>query len=568
MRPTILKSGLLAGALALSTALVAPAVAEEREAPKYGGSLEIGTVYVTLSTLSWDAHDWNWKHNHDTGAVYEQLFAADLSKSVRNGGKHPFYADAWLASDATRGELAESWEWKKDPLRVEVRLRKGIMFPEKPGVMKSRELTAEDVVFSYHRLANSPRKIVGYFDHVAKVEATDPRTVVFTFKDYFAEWDYRFGYGYFSGIYPKEVADAGATNWKNLNGTGPFMLTDYVQGSSTTYTKNPIYWDKEKIGGKEHKIPFVDQVVYRIIKDEATWITALRTGKLDILESIRWQNVDSLKKSAPQLKWSKWLNMSGTFLAFMVDQKPFDDVRVRRALNMAVNKQEIVKSYYNGHAELFAYPMHPDYVGYYEPLEAMPDSVRELYTYNPKKAKELLKEAGHPNGFSFKVQVCSCNPDHMDLLPLIAAYLEQVGVKIEIQPMEYGAFLSAMTGRKMTPGYFMNNGHTNPTTTIRKSFTTGQQWNPSGWSDPAFDKKMDEVYREPDESKRQVMLKAMTREMLDKAPYIWLPTSYIYTAWWPWVKNYGGELRAGAVRPGPIYARIWLDQELKKKMGY
>ena len=63
------------------------------------------------------------------------------------------------------------------------------------------------------------------------------------------------------------------------------------------------------------------------------------------------------------------------------------------------------------------------------------------------------------------------------------------------------------------------------------------------------------------------MLREMTREILDKAPYIWLPTPYIYTAWWPWVKNYGGELRAGAVRPGPIYARIWIDQELKKKMG-
>ena len=57
-------------------------------------------------------------------------------------------------------------------------------------------------------------------------------------------------------------------------------------------------------------------------------------------------------------------------------------------------------------------------------------------------------------------------------------------------------------------------------------------------------------------------------EIVDKAPYVWLPTPYLYTAWWPWVKNYGGELRAGAVRPGPIYARIWVDQELKKKMGY
>ncbi len=558
-----LKGALVGAGIAL---LAGGALAQEK--PKYGGALEIGSVYITLSALSWDPADWNWKLNHDTGQFYEQLFAADLSKSTRNGGKHPFVADAWLPSDAIRGELAESWKWQEEPLALTITLRKGIMFPEKPGVMASRELTAEDVVFSFNRLANSPKKIAGYFDHVEKVEATDKHTVVFRFKEYNAEWDYRFGWGYYSTIMPKEVADAGAANWKNVNGTGPFMLSDYVQGNSQTYTKNPVYWDKEKIGGEEFKLPFVDKFTYRTIKDEATWITALRTGKLDILETVRWQNVDSLKKSAPALKWNRWLSMSGQFLAMRVDTKPFDDIRVRRALNLAVNKKEIVDAYYNGNAELFAYPQHPDYVGYFEPLEKMPDSVKELFTYNPKKAKELLKEAGFPNGFSFKVQVCSCNPDHMDLLPLVAGYLEQVGVKLEIQPMEYGAFLSAMTSKTNAPGYFMNNGHTNPTTTIRKSFVAGQVWNPSQWNDPAYNAKMDAAYKERDEGKRQQMLRDMTVEILDKAPYIWLPTPYIYTAWWPWVKNYNGELRAGAVRPGPIYARVWVDQDLKKKMGF
>jgi peptide/nickel transport system substrate-binding protein len=134
--------------------------------------------------------------------------------------------------------------------------------------------------------------------------------------------------------------------------------------------------------------------------------------------------------------------------------------------------------------------------------------------------------------------------------------------------MEYGAFLSAMTTKTHTAGYFMNNGHTNPTTTIRKSFVTNQTWNPSIWSDPAYDRKMQEIYLTRDEPKRQQMLREMTVEILDKAPYVWLPTPYIYTAWWPWVQNYNGELRAGAVRPGPIYARIWIDQEMKKKMGF
>jgi peptide/nickel transport system substrate-binding protein len=557
----------LAGVLALVLVLGAGTARADTK-PQYGGTLEVGTVFVALTALSWDNADWNWKLNHDAGHFYEQLFAGDLSKAKRNGGKHAFTLDAWLPADTLRGELAESWEVKENPLRVEVRLRKGIMFPEKPGVMPSREFVADDVVFSYNRIANSPKKIPTYFDHVEKAEAADKYTVSFHLKEYNAEWDYRFGWGYYSAIVPKEVVDAGAGNWKNANGTGPFMLADFVSGSSNAYIKNPVYWDKEKINGTDYKLPFIDKVVYRTIKDEATQLTALRTGKLDILETIRWQNVDELKKNAPKLQWNKSLSTLGQFMALRVDTKPFDDIRVRRALNMAVNKQEIVSAYYNGNAELLGYPQHPDFTGYYEPLESMPDSIRELFTYNPARAKQLLAEAGYPNGFSFKVQVNANAPDHMDLLPLVAAYLEKVGVKLEIQPMEYAAYLSAMTSKTHAPGYFMYKGHTNPTASIRSTFVTGQTWNPSRWSDPAYDKMMDEVYRERDEGKRQAIVKSMTREILDKAPHIWLPTPYVYSAWWPWVRNYGGELRVGAMRPGPIYARMWIDQELKKKMGH
>ena len=228
------------------------------------------------------------------------------------------------------------------------------------------------------------------------------------------------------------MSDAGAGNWKNANGTGPFELTDYVQGNAATFSKNTLYWDKEIIGGRAYKLPFVDKIVYRTIKDEATMQTALRTGKIDLMEAIRWSAVEELKKSAPALKWKRWVNTGGVFVALRVDTKPFDDIRVRRALNKAVNKEEIVKSYYGGNAELFAYPMHPDYVGYYETLDKMPIAAQELFAYNPEKAKALLAEAGYPNGFSFKVQICSCSPDQMDLLPLVAAYLEKVGVKIEI----------------------------------------------------------------------------------------------------------------------------------------
>ncbi len=558
--------GVAAAALWLGIAGAAPVAAQEK--PQYGGNLEIGTLYATISALSWDPADFAWKLNHDTGLYLETLFAGDLDKSVRKGGKYNYKPDAWLATDAIKGELAESWKWTENPLSVVIKLRQGIMWPAKTGVMESREFVADDVVFSFNRQNTSPKNFPEYYNYIEKVEATDRHTVTFKMKHYNADWDYRFGWGYYSQVIPPELAKAGASNWKNATGTGPFQLVDYVQGNNQSYAKNPIYWDKDKIGGVDYKLPFVDKVTYRIIKDEATQHTGIRTGKLDILESIRWQAVDSIKKSAPQLKWAKYLSYSGTYLAMRVDRAPFTDVRVRRALNMAVNKQEIVKEYYGGNAELFAYPQHPDYIGYFEGLDTMPASVKELYTYDPVKAKKLLAEAGFPNGFTFKTQVCSCSPDNMDLLPLVAGYLEQIGVKMEIQPMEYGAFLSAMTTATNAPGYFMSNGHTNPTRSLHKNFTPGQLWGAAQWFKPEYTAKMEKVFATQDESMRMTMIREMTREILDEAPYIWLPVPYLYTAWWPWVKNYDGELRVGAVKPGPVYARIWIDQELKKKLGH
>ena len=555
--------GLLAGAAALA---LATGVQAQQQKPQHGGTLEVATMFATLSALSWDPYDWNWKLNHDTGQFYEQLIVGDLDKSQKKGGKYAFVIDAFLAPDAQRGELAESW--KEEGNTVTFTLRKGVMFPEKPGVMASREMTADDVVFSYTRLRSRPKYIGTYYDFVEKVEAKDKYTVVYTFKEFNAEWDYRLAWGFYSVITPKEVVDAGPGNWKNVNGTGPFMLTDFVQGNSNTYSRNPVYWGKETIDGAEYKLPFVDKMVYRTIKDETTQHAALRTAKIDMLELINARYVPELKKNVPDLKWNKWLSVLGSFMAMRNDVKPFNDLRVRRALNMAINKKEIIAAHYSGEAELYAYPMHPDWAGYFEPLDKLPAEARELFEYNPDKAKKLLAEAGYPKGFTFTMEYCACAPDHVELAPLLAAYLEAVGVKAELKPMEYSAFLSGMTTKKHAAGYLMNSSHTNPTTSIRKSFVSGQTWNPSMHTDAEFDAKMDEVYRTRDETKRQAMLRELTAKVVADAPYIWLPTPYVYTAWWPWVKNYNGELSVGSLRPGPIYARIWVDQELKKKMGH
>ena len=542
-------------------------LARAEVAPQYGGDLNIGTVYVTLSPLSWDPADWTWKSNHDTGSVREQLFAGDLDKSVRKGGNYPFIADAYLPSGAIRGELAERWHWQDD-LTLVIELRRDARFTERPGVMAARPLEAADVVFSYNLIDQSPKRIATYFDHIRRVYARDRHTVVFEFSEYNAEWMYRFGYGYYSGISPRELGNLDRKDWRNVSGTGPFTLEKYVQANAHIYRRNDDYWGTEAIAGKEYPIPFVDRVIYRIIKDEATFLTALRTGQLDILEAMRWIAVDHLKKTTPELQWNRWLGTSGTFMSLRVDQKPFDDIRVRRALNLAVNQQEIVDLFYGGHAELMAYPQHPGFGEYFQPLAEMPAEVQELFTYDPVKARQLLDEAGVPEGFSFDVQVCSCSPSNMDLIPLLESYLQKVGVQIRIQPMEYASFLSAMTTKTHGPGYLLNSGHVNPITTLRKSFVTGQTWNPSQYSSEYFDEQIRQVHLMRDEAERIKTLRRLTREIMIEAPYVWLPVGYVHSAWWPWVKNYGGELRAGAVRPGPIYSRIWIDRQLKAEMGF
>lgn len=548
---------------------VSASVAEKSplEEPQYGGTLNVGTVYVTLSALSWDPSDWTWKANHDFGLVREHLFVADLTKSVAQGGPYRFVSEAHLPADAIRGELAESWHWET-PNRLVVKLREGVRWHAKPGVMQARELTAEDVIYTFNLINASPKKSVStYFDYIDRVEARDDKTLVFHTNKYNAEWQYRFGYGFQSSIVPVEFARVDPKNWRQMVGTGPFELTNYIQGNLHEYTRRDDYWDTMELGGKSYQLPFVEQVKYRVIKDEATFLSALRTGRLDILETLRWIAVEHMQRSTPELKWARWLGQAGNFIALRLDHEPFKDIRVRRALNLAVNQQEIVDYFYRGHAELMAYPQHPEFGDYFQPLEEMPEIVKEQFRYDPELARALLAEAGYAEGLKFRIQVCACSPTNMDMLPLIAKYLTDVGVEVEIQPMEYAAYLSAMTTRTHGPGYLMNNGHTGPIATLRK-FGSGHTWNPSLYNDPEYDAALLTLAAEPDEAKRIALARELTLQVLSHAPYIWLPVPYVYTAWWPWVKNYAGELRAGAVRPGPIYSRLWIDQKIKKEMGF
>ena len=540
--------------------------------PQYGGTLTYLDLYPTMNPITWDNYDWISRYNYDTGFYIDHLLMGDLQKGPRGSKKYAFQAGAWIPPDLVRGDLLQNWEVKKNPLQIILHLRKGIMWQEKPGVMKAREFVADDVVYAVTRIKNSRKAIPLYMDFVGKMETPDKYTVVVNMTEWCADWQYRMGWGYYDGIQApeQEKAPGGAGKWENACGTGPFMLTDYKDGHSQVYTKNPNYWDSEVINGKKYKLPFTDRVMSLTIKDEATQVASLRTGKVDLMMAMNWKHVEGLKKSNPKLQWSRYLYNNNMTLALRMDQKPFNDIRVRRAMNLAVNKKEIIDIFYGGNAELHTYPFPPTFTDVYTPLEKLPPSVRELYTYNPQKAKKLLAEAGYPNGFTFKAQVNNGNQVGMDIAAMVVAYLARIGVTLVLDPMDYPSYLSRMTKKNHSEGYFFTNDHGSPFAGIRKNFLTGQTWNPLMMSDPYVDKTWQDTMENPKLTDKQAfkVMKDLSVYILEQAPCVILPNPYVYVVWWPWVKNYYGEIRVGAHRSQPIIARIWIDQEMKKKMGY
>ncbi len=554
----IMMFSLLFGSATFSTA----------EEPQYGGTLTILDVVAMLNPISWDNEAWVWKHGNDTGLFYEHLFEGDLDKGPRGTNEYPFHASAWIPPSVMKGELVESYEVQKDPLALIFHLRKGVYWQEKPGVMEKREFVADDVVYSMNRITNARKAIPTYVTFVEKWEAKDKHTVVAHLKEWNANWAYRIGWGYYDGIQPPEVEKAGAQDWKNVAGTGPFMLTDYKTGHSTTYERNKDYWGKATIDGKEYQLPFVDKVQAMIIKDPQTRSSALTTGKVDLAMTISKADMESIKKSAPDIKWKKRLDTNGYMLVLRMDTKPFDDVRVRRALNLAVNQQEIIDSVFEGEAELVNYPYPVTFKEVYTPYNELPPVAQELFSYNPEKAKKLLAEAGYPNGFTFKAQVA--NTSTMDVESMVVAYLAQIGVTLELEPLEYPSHMSMMFKKTHGPGYFFSNDHGNPFATIRKNFVTGQTWNPYMMSDKHIDETFFKTVSDTSLSQEEgfAEMKKLAVYAMAKAPAIWLPGAYYYVGWWPWVKNYHGEIRTGAHRPAGVIKNIWIDQEMKKKMGH
>jgi len=408
----------------------------------------------------------------------------------------------------------------------------------------------------------------------ATYEKTDKWTVVV--KTLVNPWEgFKFHSFAWAHEFPPEVIEkyGNMLDWRNSVGTGPFMLIDFVPGSAATLMRNPNYWDKDPVGpGKGNQLPYLDGVNLLIITDPSTRLAAIRTGRGDFVSGVEWEDAASLTKTTPKLQHQRSVPTKSRVIAMRTDKPelPFQYERVRQALMMATNFEALKNDLYGGQAEILVWPIVPlkeVFKEAYVPLEELPESVRALYSYNPERAKQLLAEAGYPDGFKTKV-ICQSVATEVDLLSVIKAMWAKVGVDLEIEQKERGLYASIATSRahdemlvrQVVAGYGTWPG--------MPALRGPAVYNPSYINDPpGKDPYLEEVYQEMqkhviiNQPRVHQLYGEMMPYLLEGAWVIPLPSAYGYVFWWPWVKNFHGE--SGYA----FWAKYaWLDRNLKEEM--
>jgi dipeptide transport system substrate-binding protein len=347
--------------------------------------------------------------------------------------------------------LAESWTISPDGKTYTFKLRKGVKFHSNANFKPSRDFNADDVVFSWNRMAdeNNPfhRVTAGqtfaYYDDmgmkniVESVQKVDDYTVRFNLKrpeaPFLADMAMDFA-SILSKEYFETMQKKGTPNAADVYpiGTGPFEFVSYQKDATIRYKAFDKYW-----GGR----PKIDNLVYSITRDATTRYAKLKTGECQVMAFPKPADLADMRKD-PQITVQQKEGLNIGYIAFNVEKKPFDDKRVRQALNMAVDKAAILKAVYQGNGQVAKNPIPPILWGYNNAIKD--------YPYDPTKAKELLAQAGLPNGFGLELWYLPVtrpyNPDGKRMAEMIQADWEKIGVKTKLVTYEWAEYRKRAKG--------------------------------------------------------------------------------------------------------------------------
>jgi peptide/nickel transport system substrate-binding protein len=534
--------------------------------PQYGGTLNYSVSADTvgfdegLGVMPWYAHALHLTN--------EELLQPKWEDGPSGTKRLGFDTNSVASPNDWSGCIAESWELAS-PTTLIFHIREGIYWENKSPV-NGRELTANDVVFSLKYNFETPTaylfKTYPANQRPISISAPDKWTVVVECpQGLTGELLEQCGDGC-RIIAPEVIEKYGSVkDWRNVIGSGPFVLSDYVPASAMRWTKNQNYWGTDPLN-PGYKLPYLDNVNMFVIPDASTALAALRTGKSDLSVAVGWEDRADLRKTTPQLKESVTIADSPTVIFMRTDQAPFNDIKVRRALAMGINRQSLIDDYYEGNATLVSFPIKKmsDLAGCYTPFEELPADVQELYVYNPDKAKELLKEAGFPTGFQTSITLYS-TPALIDLFTLVKQDLAKINVDLTLDVKEYAVWTSMTNSHNYTGMIYRYMSSSIPYKMY--SFRTGLTQNMSIIDDPYINEsytKVSELYFDPTE--RDKLMKDVAIYAMQQAWMIPLPSTHSYPMWWPWVHEWEGAFNPGRNNHWMWPKWIWIDQEMKKEM--
>ena len=563
-----------------------PTTGKVVEAPRYGGTF-------TQVTMCESAH-----HADEAGSaiayegVLENLGIGDWAI---DRDEHSF--DSWiLPISVTKGKLAESWDISPDGLTYTFHIRKGVYWHNK-APMNGRELTAYDVEWSFHRYAGN--KLTGTQFSEAEpyaypgvllsrvplesIEATDEWTVVMKLTE-----PQLGALATIVGrplISPPEVIEqhGDLKDWRNLVGTGPFMLTEWVYGSSITFDKNPDYWAYDE-KYPENRLPYIDQFRLLVIKDRQTVLAAMRSGKIDLIgrggcaEMSDVNAVESLLRTNPEIQVSQLRYYNILMISPDIRKPAFNDIRVRIAMQKALDLETINETWGKGWGTT-----KPDgMVGrgwkeYDTPFEEWPEEIKERYTYDPAAAEALLDEAGYPRGadaIRFKTTWEYSYRKPISYAEMVVEYLRAIGIEVEIFIQDQARASSSVaehTYEGMVAGQAGQG--TNPEKSVGSFHSENLAyggWNWIGLQDPVYDAMVEAAHAATTIEEQQRLVKEADMYYIERHWQIWGIFLPQFSPLQPWVKGHNHEIVIGSAPPDhtALFARIWIDQELKEAMGY
>ena len=393
--------------------------------------------------------------------------------------------------------LAESYELSEDGLTYTFNIRDNVKFHD------GNALTVEDITYTFNRLmgTDNGEPLSSNFNNVASTEAPDADTFVIKLKEPNSNFLYSLT-ALQSAIIP--ASNDGKQN-DNPIGTGPFKFVKYTPGANLELAKNEEYWDE--------KLPYLDKVTFVFQSDDQSALMALKAKEVDLtgVPANRLAEVEN------DFTISKQNNNSSLIVTFNHEKEPFNDVKVRQAINYAINKNDIIDAVFSGYATQIGSNMSPAMGDYYK------DGLQDVYARNIEKAKELLAEAGYPDGFSTKITVSSHNDMYSNIAQVVVENLREIGINVEIEVVEWGIWLERVYfGRDYEMTTIDLTGRPSAYEILNDYISTNDSENFFRFKNAEFDQLMANVLKEADLDKRIEMYQRAQEILTEESASVYI----------------------------------------------